>query len=186
MIAHGSRMSWTGILRPGDEFARARKSKLAVLKTKSGPPLRRYFGKWASAYRRFTTNLTSPKIVVKTLELGEHPSDGITCVLHWVDRRDMLRSDKGGVCFGDGWPVKLWEAFISQLDRLPNGTVGEMLRSFSESTLLDSNEPVSEWRSRLREGRMLLEEEKSVLGESWLPAPAMLVSEIGTSECIVS
>lgn len=132
-----------------------------VLKTKSGPPLRRYFGKWAGAYRRFTTNLTSPKIVVKTMEPGECLSDGITCVLHSVDRRDMLRSDKGGVCFGDGWPVKLWEAFISQHDRLPNGTVGEKLRSFSESTLLDSNDLVSEWRSRIREGGILLAEERS-------------------------
>ncbi|MDH2900800.1 MAG: hypothetical protein PXY39_07485 [archaeon] len=31
IIAHGSRMSWAGILRPGNEFAPAKKSQLAVI-----------------------------------------------------------------------------------------------------------------------------------------------------------
>jgi hypothetical protein len=59
MIAHGSRMSGAGILRPGDEFTPAGKSQLAVMTEESGPPLKRYFGKWNITYRRFTTNLTS-------------------------------------------------------------------------------------------------------------------------------
>src|SRR5579863_3661429 len=98
-------MSWAGILRPGDEFPSAARSQLAVLTAESGPPLRRHFGRWSGTYRRFTTNLTSAKIVVKALQSGQRPSSGILCVLHWVDRRNMVCSDKGGVCYGDGWPV---------------------------------------------------------------------------------
>ena len=186
MVAHGSRMSWAGILRPGDEFPRARRSELAVLRSRSGPPLKRYFGKWTATYRRFCTNLTSPDIVVQILKPGERPTKGVVCVLHWIDRNDMLRLDKGGVCQGDGWPVKFWEVFTSQLDRLPEGTIGEKLRSFSESGLLDNSNLVAEWRSLVSNARQLGEDEQSIFQESWLPVPATLVSEGSTTECIVS
>jgi len=65
MVAHGSRMSWAGILRPGNEFAPAVRSQLAIMTSESGPPLKRYFGKWNAAFSRFSTNLTSAKIIVK-------------------------------------------------------------------------------------------------------------------------
>jgi hypothetical protein len=187
IVAHGSRMSWAGIFRPGDEFPRSRKSQLAVLTAESGPPLTRYFGKWSGTYRRFTTNLSSAKLVVKALEPGRRPGDGIRCVLHWVDRRDMVRSDNGGVCVGDGWPVELWKAFVSELDNLPDGTVAEKLRSFSESNFQEGNAMVAEWRRRLRAGRVIPPERgRPVFGESWLPIPARLDAENGTTGCIVS
>lgn len=187
IIAHGSRMSWAGIFRPGDEFPPARKSQLVVLTAESGQPLKRYFGKWSGTYRRFTTNLSSAKVVAKALEPGRRPRDGIQCILHWVDRRNMVRSDKGGVCHGDGWPVKLWKDFVSELDNLPGGTVAEKLRSFSESNLQERNAMVAEWRARLKEGRVIpLALGHPAIGENWLPTPARLDTDNGTTECIVS
>jgi hypothetical protein len=180
-------MSWAGIFRLGDEFPRSVKSQLAVLTPESGPPLVRYFGKWSGAYRRFTTNLSSSKLVVKALEPGTRPGDGIQCVLHWVDRRDMVRSDQGGVCLGDGWPVKLWKAFVSELDNLPGGTVAEKLRSFSESNTQEGNAMVAEWRERLKAGSVSPPERgRTVFGESWLPTPARLDTGSDTTDCIVS
>jgi hypothetical protein len=187
IIAHGSRMSWAGIFRPGDEFPLPRRSQLAAMTAESGPPLRRYLGKWSRAYRRFTTNLSSAKLVVRALEPGRRPDDGIQCVIHWVDRRDMVRSDKGGVCLGDGWPVELWKAFVSELDNLPDGTVAEKLRSFSESNTQEGNAMVVEWRERLKAGSVIPPEGgRPVFGESWLPTPARLDTDDGMTDCIVS
>jgi hypothetical protein len=190
IVAHGSRMSWTGILRPDDEFPSAARSQLAVLTAESGPPLRRHFGRWSGTYRRFTTNLTSAKIVVKALQSGQRPSGGILCVLHWVDRRNMVRSDKGGVCYGDGWPVKLWDAFVSESGNLPPGTIAEKLRSFAESHLREKQGIVAEWRARLEEGVLVPPEERragyAMIGENLLPTPATLVTDDGTGECVVS
>ena len=158
-----------------------------MLTAESGPSLTRYFGKWSGAYRRFTTNLSSAKLVVKALEPGRRPGDGIQCVLHWVDRRDMVSSDKGGVCVGDGWPVELWKVFISELDNLPEGTVAEKLRSFSESDVQEGNAMVVEWRGRLKAGTVTLPEGgRPAFGESWLPTPARLRTANGTTDCIVS
>ncbi|HZW56734.1 MAG TPA: hypothetical protein VFF30_10645 [Nitrososphaerales archaeon] len=116
-------------MRPVNEFALAAKSQLAVITEESGPAVKRYFGKWNSAFNRFTTNLTSVKIKVTTLEPDERRSDnGVMCILHWVDRKDMVRSDKGSVCYGDGWPTELWDTFTSQLSSLPKGSIAEKLK----------------------------------------------------------
>ena len=186
MIAHGSRMSWAGILRPGDEFTPARKSQLAVMRAESGPPLKRCFGKWSEAYHRFTTNLTSPRIKVTALNASQKPIDGIPCILHWVDRGDMIRTDRGSVCYGDGWPKELWNAFISELHNLPDGTIAEKFRNFLNSNLQGSNDFVSQWRKRLADAILVLSEEQSEIDQSWLPVPATLVVDGNTSECIVS
>ncbi|MDG6900281.1 MAG: hypothetical protein JRM88_06950 [Nitrososphaerota archaeon] len=186
MVAHGSRMSWAGILRPGNEFAPASKSQLAVMTTESGPPLQRYFGKWDAVFRRFTVNLTSSKIRVVALQPGQRGEGGIMCVLHWVDRRDMVRSDKRSVCHGDGWPTELWEAFTSQLANLPDGSIAEKLQRFLDSDMLDENEAVVLWRKRVKGGVTVPPEERTSIDERWLPVPALLVSTDQPSRCIVS
>ena len=97
-------MSWAGILRPGDEFTLAIKSQLAVITTTtdSDITLGRYFGKWDNAYNRFTTNLASSKIKVRAIASDNKPGHGIQCIIHWVDQKDMIRSDKGSICQADG------------------------------------------------------------------------------------
>jgi hypothetical protein len=189
IVAHGSRMSWAGILRRGDEFPSPKMSQLAVLTTEAGTAPRRYFGRWSEAYRRFTTNLTSTNFVVNTLRPGQRPRGGILCVVHWVDRSDMIRTDKGGVCYGDGWPVGLWSAFVSELDGLPKGTVAQKLRSFADAPGHERIRIVAEWREHLREGRVLPPrqgEGRPMLGESLLPVPVKLVTPEGPGECIFS
>jgi hypothetical protein len=188
IVAHGSRMSWAGILRRGDEFPSPKVSQLAVLTAESGVPSRRYFGRWSEAYRRFTTNLTSTNFLVKTLQPGQRPKGGIMCVVHWVDRNDMLRTDKGGVCHGDGWPVELWKAFVSELDRLPPGTVAEKLHSFADSRMQERHTVVAEWRARVNDGVVLPLGEDGLhgLGESLLPVPVKMITPDGPGECIVS
>ena len=178
-------MSWAGILRPGNEFTPAKKSKLAVLTTDSDIPFRRYFGKWDGVYNRFATNFTSSKIKVEAIAPNEEPSDGIQCILHWVDQKDMIRSDKGSVCYGDGWPKELWDLFTSQLDNLPQGTIAEKLREFLDSNLLEENRFVSLWRSRLRKGT-LVDEQKEDLDRYWLPVPATLIIDREKTQCIFS
>jgi hypothetical protein len=186
IVAHGSRMSWAGILRPDDVFPAAKMSRLAVLTSESGPPLRRYFGSWSVRYRRFTTNLSSVKIRVDTSLRREPPVKGVECVVHWVDARDMIRSDSGGVCAGDGWPVDLWNGFTSVIDQLPPGTISEKLRSFQDSRLLEQNPVVAHWRATLREEVVSGSTEFSAGRSGLIPVPATLVTEVGTTACIVS
>jgi len=177
-------MSWAGILRPSDEFAPAAKSQLAVI---SADSVTRYFGKWSNKYSRFATNLTSAKIRVKTVALGEVPTDGIQCIIHWVDREDVIRSDKGSVCYGDGWPKKLWNLFTSEMQTLPQGTVAEKLRNFLDSDLQEENELVSLWRKRLKTGSLVGSDQQRDLDEYWLPVPATLVLNDETeTHCIFS
>ena len=186
MIAHGSRMSWAGILRPGNEFTPAIKSQLAIITADSDVALRRYFGKWNGAYNRFTTNFTSPKIKVIAVQPDEEPGDGIQCILHWVYQKDLIRSDNGSVCFGDGWPKEFWDVFTSELDNLPEGTVAAKLRSFLDSDLQAENEIVSLWRKRLRNGTLVRFEEREELDKYWLPVPATLVVDKVKTQCVFS
>jgi hypothetical protein len=188
IVAHGSRMSWAGLLRLGDEFAPARKSELAILTSESGEPLRRYFGKWSEPYRRFTTNLSSSKIIVKTPAPGESPPHGIQCVLHWVDRKDMMRSGPGSVCQGDGWPLEVWNSFMENAVKLPGFGTAEKLRTFLHSDIGRENEMVARWRSRVLNGEVLSasESDHSPVDESLLPVPAQLISENGRNDCIIS
>ncbi len=188
MVAHGSRMSWAGLLRPGDNFTPARKSQRAVMKVEHGQALRRYFGTWSDRYRRFTTNLDSAKITVTALEPGQS-GDGIPCILHWVNRNDMIRSDEGSVCAGDGWPRELWDTFTSQLACLDGMYISEKLRSFLESDVKEDDALIRGWRHLLRSGEAARGRvtETSALDLGWLPVPAPLTVDGGTATaCIVS
>jgi hypothetical protein len=187
VVAHGARMSWAGIMRPGDEFPLAAMSRLAVMTSVSDQPLKRCFGPWSRKYRRFTTNLTSPRIKVELLEPGHAPVEGIQCVVHWLDRRHILATGPGSVCAGDGWPEKLWNAFIAKLEGQPPGTVAEKLRYFA--TVRDeADEPdvVTEWRSRFKGGGAPRTGGASALGEGWVPIPADFVTPGGLRQCIIS
>jgi hypothetical protein len=184
VVAHGSRMSWAGILRPGDEFPRPVRSQLAVVSSETGSPLERYFGAWSEAYHRFTANLTTAKVRVRALKAGEEAGGGIWCVLHWVRREDMVGSGKGSVRAGDGWPKGLWDAFVSELDGLDGGTVAQKLQGFLRSDVLEENEAVSGWREEVGGGSV---GRRSIFGTGWLPVPAELTTDDGDSNaCVVS
>ena len=186
MVAHGSRMSWAGLLRPGDAFCPARRSRLATLTSESGPALKRFFGAWSVRYHRFTTNLSSPRVVVRPVEPGQQPGEGLQCILHWVKREDMVRTDPGGVCQGDGWPAELWKTFTSSLDSLPGRSVSEKLRSFLESDLRADIPIVAEWRDLLQPLSGRRKTADAYLGWGWIPVPETLELPSGTSACILS
>jgi hypothetical protein len=187
IVAHGARMSWAGILRPGDEFPRAKISRLAVMTSTSGSPLTRRFGSWSARYGRFTSNLSSPAIRVEVGETGRSPSRGIQCFVHWVDREAMLGTGPGTVCSGDGWPVELWSAFVAAADRLPRGSVADQLASYAFDGEWDDRIPaVRDWRASLRSGAPKESPSKAVTFASWIPVPAELISESGMSHCTVS
>jgi hypothetical protein len=180
-------MSWAGILRPGDQFPPAIKSRLAVMTASSGPRLRRYFGSWSHRYRRFATNLSSPRIRVEIFEAGRAPALGIQCIVHWLDRRRVIATGPGSVCSGDGWPRELWTAFTSTLDELPPGTVAEKLNHFAvEADSPDQPEIVTGWRAQLRTEELPALTSASAVGGGWVPIPAELITPEGTSHCIVS
>jgi hypothetical protein len=203
IVAHGARMSWAGLLRPGDEFPLPRRSRLGVLTAAAvGAAPKRYFGAWSGVYRRFTSNLTSPGIMVTVMPpSGRRPTvegeRGIECVVHWVDRRDALRTDAKGVCHGDGWPLALWEAFVSRIDDLPQGSVAKRLRIFAAASSTSREEEeredpvVREWRALLRGASPPLPPARSRLGPGWVPVPATLLTGSGArtgvgSYCILS
>ncbi|HZW56735.1 MAG TPA: hypothetical protein VFF30_10650 [Nitrososphaerales archaeon] len=52
--------------------------------------------------------------------------------------------------------------------------------------MLEANRVVFQWRSRIKEGRTVPIAEQTAIDESWLPVPATLVSDGGTSKCILS
>ena len=186
IVAHGARMSWAGLLRPGDEFCPAVRSRRATLTCESGLPLRRYYGGWSAKYRRFTTNLSSTRVVVRPIEPGETPGDGVQCLLHWVERQNMLRTGPGGVCSGDGWPVELWARFTARLEMLSGGSVAEKLRAFAQSDI-DSNVPiVTEWRSLIHGTQPRGWARDSRTDRGWIPVPATIESPHGPGACIVS
>lgn len=184
IVAHGARMSWTGILRPGDQFPRVVSSRLGVIVSESGPALGRHFGSWSERYRRFTSTLSSPRIEVRVLEPGEKPYGGIACVVHWVSREDLYRTGEGSVCGGDGWPVHLWETFVEEIPELPERTIAEKLSRFLDSREGEDEPEVSEWRRAVNARRRV--EPGSPSGRGWLPVPAKLVAKGGSSSCIFS
>jgi len=186
IVAHGARMSWAGLLRPGDPFPPALCSRLGTLTAESGPPLRRFFGSWSERYRRFTSNLSSAKMRVQTVEPGQRPDGGVQCVVHWVDSRAMRGLGRGSVCAGDGWPAELWRAFNSQIENLPPGSLAERLSSFRDSRLEERNPIVSGWRDAIREGRLRPSAEPLAHRGGLIPVPATLVTEAGPTACIVS
>jgi hypothetical protein len=186
MVAHGARMSWAGLLRPGDSFCPTLRSRLATMTSEFGPPLKRYYGTWSAKYRRFCTNLSSPRIVVGVREPGDSPEEGIQCILHWVAREDMIRTDTGGVCHGDGWPTELWERFTARLDQLGSGSVGDKLRSYANSDV-DSDIPiVEEWRALIQGRSPDTPSAEATIGEGWVPVPADLKTPARRRTCILS
>ncbi|MGA9840636.1 MAG: hypothetical protein WBF81_08945 [Thermoplasmata archaeon] len=179
-------MSWAGMLRPGDPFPPALSSRLASLTAESGPPLRRAFGSWSRRYRRFTSNLNSAKIQVDVHPPGHPPDDGVQCVVHWVDAGALRSSDPGSVCAGDGWPVELWDAFTSEIDTLPRGSIAEKLRHFRDSRRHEGNSIVAAWREALRTSVLRPPAEARARGSGWIPVPVTLRSEDETTAAIVS
>lgn len=186
ILAHGARMSWAGLLRPGDEFATSYRSRRATVTTVAGPPLRRFYGGWSTRYRRFTSNLSSPHLRVTLATPDAPPSAGIDAIVHWVARRDLLASGPGSVAAGDGWPPALWAAFLACRDRLPPGSVGEQLRAFARASTPDEEPTVTAWRRLLRDGGDTDRDRAGPLGEGWLPVPAELESPDGPRVCIAS
>ncbi|MDG6969398.1 MAG: hypothetical protein JRM74_04270 [Nitrososphaerota archaeon] len=184
IVAHGSRMSWAGIMRPGDEFSPAYRSRLAVLTANSGMRLGRYYGAWSSRYRRFTTNLSTPQIFARALKPGDRPGEGVQCILHWVSREDMIRIGSGSVSHGDGWPEDLWKIFTSELENLPPGSVCEKLRSFADSRMREDEPIVAEWRALLQGASGI--GGASLVGRGWIPVPAKLDAQQGPRACVVS
>jgi hypothetical protein len=183
IVAHGSRMCWAGLMRPADEFPSPVKSRLAVMTTESGPHLRRGFGGWSDADHRFTSNISSPRIRVRELRPDERPPEGVPCLLVWARRRDFLASGKGGVCRADGWPERLWEAFLSEVDELPGETLAGRLMAFLESSKPGAGREVEGWRQSIRAGRP----KQSTIGLRYVPVPAKLTTEDGgESLCIAS
>lgn len=179
-------MSWTGILRPGDEFPPALRSRLANLTATSGPSLQRRYGAWSARYRRFTLTLNSPRIRAEVVEPDEPMPQGVSCLLHWVREADMVRTDRGGVCSGDGWPVELWESFTSGLDALPPGTVSDKLAAFATSSREPDKPIVAAWRAVVQGEPVPGPEGASVLGRGWIPVPVPLATPTGKRTCIVS
>jgi len=186
IVAFGARMSWAGILRPGDAFPPAIFSRLGTLAAESGPPLRRFFGSWSERYHRFTLNLSSSRVQVRTAEPGRLPDGGIQCIVHWVDPRAMRSLGPGSVCAGDGWSAELWKAFTSEIDNLPPGSVAEKLRAFRDSRLQERDPVVAEWRQTVREGTVHAAAEPLTQQGGWVPVPATLLTEAGSAACIVS
>lgn len=183
IIAHGSRMSWAGILRPGDEFTRPAKSQLCVITAAdTDVRLRRYLGKWDNSYKRFTTNFTTSRINVRAVAPGASSREGIQCILHWLDQKDMIRSE----FYGDGWPKEVWDSFRTELSNLPKGTLAQKLRSFLNSDLREENEFVSLWRKRVRSTALIRLEEQEELDKYWLPVPATLIFNGTSTDCIFS
>jgi len=88
----------------------------------------------------------------------------------------MIRSDEGSVCYGDGWPTHLWNAFISKLEALADGSVAEKLHSFLNSELLNSDEIVTLWRERVRAGEIVHPQKRLSIDTYWLPVPATFIS----------
>jgi hypothetical protein len=184
IVAHGSRMSWAGVLRVGDEFCRPRRSRRAVLVARSGPPLERYYGAWSPHYRRFTSNLSTWRIEVRVEETTRAGDSGVHSIVHWVDREALSKTGPGSVCWGDGWPVDLWDAFLACAPRLPSEALASKLREFLESDLASDDPAVREWREVVRGERAPRDALR--FGGGWIPVPAPLEESSRTEDCIVS
>ena len=185
VVAFGARMSWCGLLRPGDAFCPSVRSERVVLVSRTGPPLRRQYGAWSSRYRRFTANLSSPDLTVRAADRSRDLA-GVDAILHWVRRSDARESGPGTVCGGDGWPVDLWRRFTKASDRRGPGGVAEQLAEYAASTL-DGSEPIVRvWRESLRTDPLAAARPADRRGAGWFPVPAGLEVEGGPTRCLVS
>jgi hypothetical protein len=183
IVAHGARMSWMGLLRPGDPFPLARRCRRAVLRAEGEEPLRRGFGTWSKRYRRYTTQLSSPLVSVTPIEPGQSAPDGVQVLLHWVSRAAFEGTGAGTVCAGDGWPASLWERFLADPERDPSLPLATALRRFRVGSATSDAPVVVAWRAALSNDRSALAAE---VGTSLVPVPARLVLPDGDSDCILS
>jgi hypothetical protein len=179
IVAHGARMSWTGLERPGDEFPAARRCRRAVLRSESGPALRRGFGTWSGRYRRYTTQLSSPSVSVWPLEPDARAREGVQTLLHWVPRRSFEHTGPGSVCAGDGWPVALWERFLADPGRDRALPLATALRRFLDSDASAEHPVVAAWRAAVSGHR-------GGNGRGLVPVPARLVLPEAESDCLLS
>lgn len=183
IVAYGARMSWAGILRPGDRFPLPRRSRLASISSESGPGLRRSFGSWSERYQRFTANLSSPRLEVRIVRPEDPRPHGILGFVHWVDRASCMHSGPGSVPAADGWSVPFWDSFVSILDRWTSGTVPEKLRRLLERPFENEPPVLAAWRSLVLHGPVPPERRAAV---GWVPIPATLRTDGRATECIVS
>lgn len=175
IVAHGARMSWAGLLRPRDAFALPARSRRVLLTAEDGGAVERYYGAWSARYRRFTSNLSTPKVRVRVLSGPRTPSPGVEALVHWVDRREFLRGGGRGVPAADGWPPDLWEAFLADHDRRPGASLAEKLHHFAR--LPEDGEPaiVRRWRRLLRGSAAGTVRSGSVAGLGWVPVPVRIL-----------
>lgn len=183
VVAHGARMSWTGLLRSGDEFPPTRRSRRVVLSALSGPPLERLYGSWSDRYARFTLNLSSPNVRVRTVAPDEADRSGIQAIVHFVDRADMIRTDGRGVADSDGWPRSLWRAFLSRADSLPGDSLAEKLRTYLESALDGDLPAVASWRAGVGERP---DARAGVDALGWIPVPVRLEGAATVGHAVLS
>lgn len=186
IVAHGARMSWAGLLRPGDEFSPPVRSRVVALESTDPSSLQRSYGGWSTRYHRFTSNLSTPRLRVRVTTDRGAGGHGLQGILHWVRRADVERTGPGSVCHGDGWPEELWNRFLSNLDQLPGTSLAEKLEAFAHSTVQRDVPIVAEWRERLRDRDVSTPASGRLLGEGWIPVPAHLEGADGTAVCIVS
>jgi hypothetical protein len=186
IVAFGARMSWAGLLRPGDAFPRSTRSQRAVLEATSGEPLRRVVGGWSVRHRRFTLNLGTPRVQARAIPAGGSMPAGVPCLLHWVDRSAFLGIGPGTVCAGDGWPIELWQRFLSRLEVASGGSIAEQLhRYLAEPGTTDGREAAA-WRALVGTNAPDPRESERFLGTGWLPFAAPLEAAGDRSMCLLS
>ncbi len=185
VIGHGARMSWAGLLRADDEFPPFTRARLATLTSTDGTVLRRAYGAWSDRYRRFTSNLSTPHLALRLRAPDPRSTDGICCVVYWVDRGRVSATGPGSVCQGDGWPAELWTAFAARLGQLEGRSVGQQLRTFAGSDLDGALPIVAAWRRFLR-ARASSRSENAGLGAGWIPVPVPVEPGRGAEVAIAS
>jgi hypothetical protein len=151
-----------------------------------GTDLERHFGQWSTRYRRYTSNLTSPRIHVRVLADGEEPTAGIQCIVHWVPRAAMLSTGAGSICQGDGWPVALWRQLTSRIHGRGEATIAARLRALAMDTADTSDDPVTAWRVAITRGEVDTTSAERAFEGRWIPVPADLSVGEERSACIVS
>lgn len=183
VLAHGARMSWAGLMRTGDEFPPGPRSRRATVTTSDGAPLQRFYGGWSDRYRRFTSNLSSPRLRVRVEDPDAAPAAGIQAVVHWVPRAALTGTGPGSVAAADGWPRALWAAFEAQAGGERGRPLGEQLQAFLHATSSEEVPVVRAWRRLLRAGSAAGADAVAEIGGAWVPVPAPLeggeVPELG-------
>lgn len=148
-------MSWSGIFRRGEACLEVLRGRLATL-----PGVKRGFGKWSDANKRWTMNLDRIPGIVK---LGAH--EGVQGIL-----LELPDSNLDNLCEREGWPKLLW----GKLKRAKsNSSVAHGLLQELRRRNPAQRPAVERWRSLLRSP-----ESRSSERDSWchrlLPVPVPL------------